>query len=183
VSWLTGDASTLWTVAAKAALIYATAVLILRLGERRTVAQWTIIDFATAVAMGAIIARTAIAGNQSYLTGAVAVVTLVAAHRMASLLRFTRPGGRLLDHRLRVLVADGRIRRRELRRCGLTVEDLAAQLRQRGTFEVEQLKYVLYEARGDLTIVPADDDGGLVRDALDQAVDYSANAPVTRDAT
>ncbi len=151
----------------------------LRLAERRTIAQWTIIDFATAVAMGAIIGRTAVAGSQSYITGAVAIVTLALAHRAASLVRLTRRGRRALDHGIRVLVADGVVRHGELRRCGLTVDDLDAQLRQRGTFTIEQIRYVLYEARGGLTIVPRDVDGqaGLVRRAIDEAVHF----PTARD--
>src|SRR5436305_5253397 len=68
MSWLVGQSSALGEVAAKAVLMYVTALVALRLGERRTLAQWTVIDFATAVAMGAIIGRSAIAGSQSYLT-------------------------------------------------------------------------------------------------------------------
>jgi hypothetical protein len=44
MSWLVGQASSEWEVAAKAAPMYATALLALRVGERRTLAQWTIID-------------------------------------------------------------------------------------------------------------------------------------------
>src|SRR5579884_780215 len=110
MSWLVGHSSGLGEVAAKAALMYATALVALRLGERRTLAQWTIIDFATAVAMGAIIGRTAIAGTQSYITGAVAVVALVVMHRIVSALRFTRAAGKLVDHRVRVLVVGGDVR-------------------------------------------------------------------------
>ncbi len=69
MSWLTSSPSALAIVAAKAALMYVTALLGLRLGERRTLAQWTIIDFAAAVAMGAIVGRTAVASTQSYATG------------------------------------------------------------------------------------------------------------------
>jgi uncharacterized membrane protein YcaP (DUF421 family) len=114
--WIIGNSSTLGEVAAKATLMYLTALVALRLGERRTLAQWTIIDFATAVAKVAIIGRSAIAGSQSYLTGAVALGTLVAVHRVASLLRFRPLLGKLVDHRVRVLVDHGRIRRGELRR-------------------------------------------------------------------
>jgi len=155
VSWLVGDAGGLGSVAGKAALMYATALVGLRLGERRTLAQWTIIDFATAVAIGAVVGRTAIASGQSYLTGAVALLTLIAVHRVASLLRFQPLLGKLADHRVRVLVADGRVRHRQLRRCGLTDNDLFAELRLRGFFDVAALRYVLYEAKGGLTIVPA----------------------------
>ena len=160
MSWLFGNWSHLGEVAGKAALMYVTALVVLRLGERRTLAQWTIIDFATAVAMGAIIGRTALAGSQSYLTGAVALVTLIAVHRAASLLRFDPVLGKLADHRVRVLVADGQLRGRELRRCGLTDNDLFAQLRQRGIFSLDGIRYVLYEAKGSITVVPVTPAGG-----------------------
>src|SRR4051812_28407581 len=127
MDWLNGSSSALGAVAAKAALMYVTALVALRLGERRTLAQWTIIDFATAVAMGAIIGRTAIA-QQSYAVGAVALCTLVVVHRVASVIRFNSLIGKLFDHRIRVLVADGELRRAELLRCGLTDNDLYTQL-------------------------------------------------------
>jgi uncharacterized membrane protein YcaP (DUF421 family) len=176
MSWLVGQASSEWEVAAKAALMYATALLALRIGERRTLAQWTIIDFATAVAMGAIIGRTAIAGTQSYLTGAVAVCTLVAIHHVASLLRFRPLLGKLFDHRIRVLVADGELRPGELRKCGLTDEDLFTQLRQRGIFAVDDVRYVLYEPKGSITVVPHElpshPEPELVREGLGHAAGY-----------
>ncbi len=180
MSWLVGQASSEWEVAAKAALMYATALLALRAGERRTLAQWTIIDFATAVAMGAIIGRTAIAGTQSYLTGAVAVCTLVVVHRVASLLRFRPLLGELFDHRIRVLVAEGKLRARELRKCGLTDGDLFSQLRQRGVFAIEDVRYVLYEPKGTITVVrrevPADPEPELVREGLEHAAGYPHSA-------
>lgn len=154
MSWLTGGWAHLGAVAGKAVLMYATALVALRMGERRTLAQWTIIDFATAVAMGAIIGRTAIAGTQSYATGAVALVALVVVHRAASLMRFNPVLGKLADHRVRVLVARGELRRRELRRCGLTDNDLYSHLRQKGIFSLDGLRYVLYEAKGSITVVP-----------------------------
>jgi uncharacterized membrane protein YcaP (DUF421 family) len=156
VHWLTGDWTHLGEVAGKAALMYATALLALRLGERRTLAQWTIIDVATAVAMGAIVGRTAIAGTQSYITGAVAVVALVVVHRIISALRFTRAAAKLVDHRVRVLVVDGDVRHSELRKCAITENDLYAHLRQQGYFNLDGIKYVLYETKGDLTVVPVD---------------------------
>lgn len=159
MGWLIGHWGGLGAVTAKAALMYVTALAALRVGERRTLAQWTIIDFATAVAMGAIIGRTAVASRQSYITGAVAVVTLVAVHRLASLARFNPTVGKLFDHRVRVLVDHGRIRRPQLRRCGLTDNDLYTQLRQRGIFSLADVRYVLYEAKGSITVVPEDRHG------------------------
>ncbi len=132
MTWLVGQWSQLGEVVGKAVLIYMVALVGLRLGERRTLAQWTIIDFATAVAVGAIVGRTAIAGTQSFVSGAAALLTLIVVHRLASLLRFRPLLGKLADHRVRVLVAHGEVRHDQLRLCGLTDKDLYAQLRQRG---------------------------------------------------
>jgi uncharacterized membrane protein YcaP (DUF421 family) len=176
MSWITGDWQSLGFVAGKAALMYVTALFGLRLGERRTLAQWTIIDFATAVAIGAIVGRTAIANSQSFVTGATALLVLIAVHRLASWLRFNPTLGKLFDHRVRVLVAHGQLRRGQLRRCGLTDNDLFAQLRQRGIRQLSDVQYLLYEAKGDLTIVTTSEDaadpGDLIAEGLQNSVGF-----------
>jgi uncharacterized membrane protein YcaP (DUF421 family) len=53
-----GGTGLLAWVAVKAVLMFAVAVIGLRLGERRTLAQLGAFDFAVAVAIGAIISRT-----------------------------------------------------------------------------------------------------------------------------
>ena len=153
MSWLTTSWGNLGITAAKAVLMYLTALIGLRLGERRTLAQWTIIDFAAAVAIGAIVGRTAIADGQSYAVGAVALVALIVIHRLVSVLRFFPLVNKVTDHRIRILVADGRVRLGELRRCGLTENDLFAELRLRGSFSLTDLRYVIYETKGGLSIV------------------------------
>lgn len=174
MSWLTSSWSDLGITAGKAALMYTTALVGLRLGERRTLAQWTAIDFAAAVAIGAIVGRTATANTQSYAIGAVGLVSLLLLHRLTSLARLRPLFGRLTDHRVRVLVADGRLRRGQLRLCGLTDDDLRAQLRQRGIFDLHAVKYVLYETMGGLTVVPTSDASG---DLIDAGLRASAGFP------
>ena len=158
----------------KTVLMFAVAVLGLRLAQRRTLAQWTIIDVVAAVAVGAIVGRTAVAGSESSVTGAVALGTLVAAHRLLSRLRL-RPSIRpLLDHRIRILVADGELRRDQLRLCGIPEDDLYAHLRENGVADLSELRYLIYESKGGLTIVRHDVPTGatMIRLALDGAKDY-----------
>ncbi len=167
-------------VAGKAALMYAVAVFGLRLGERRTVAEWTIIDFVTAVAIGAIVGRTALAETQSFVTGVVALLVLVAVHRLVSLLRFHPHLRNLFDHRVRVLVHDGTLRRGQLRRCGLVDEDVFAKLREHGVFDLAELQYVLYEGNGAITVVRRDVSGNipLARVALDGSGGLRPDRPI-----
>lgn len=175
-AWIIDGSSELGVTVAKAALIYVVALLGLRVAHRRTLAQWTAIDFAAAVAIGAIVGRTAIAGDQSLAVGAVALVTILAAHWIASLGRFHSVFGKLVDHRVRVLVHHGRLRHSQLRLCGLTESEVLARLRQQGVGSLSELRYVLYETKGELTIVrePSADepDPELVRIGLQEAAGF-----------
>lgn len=171
MAWLTGHWNDTWMVAAKAVLLYATALAGLRFGTRRTLAQMSPFDFITAAAMGAIIGRTSTSSGTSYVAGAVAVVTLIAVHRLVSLLRYQPSVRRLTDPRIRVLAADGCVRSHQLRICGLTEDDLQAALRQQGLRCLDEARLVLYERAGAITVVPNRNDGDLIDAALEQAVD------------
>jgi uncharacterized membrane protein YcaP (DUF421 family) len=174
-TWLTGQADTLIGVSGKALLMYGTAVVGLRVAHRRTLSQWTAIDFAAAVAIGAVMGRTAVAEGQSYVVGAVALVTFLAAHALVTLGRSNRWFAKAVDHRVRVLVDHGRLRHDQLRICGLTENDVLAKLREAGVGELADLRYVLYETKGELTVVRetgADTDGALVRAGLADAAGF-----------
>lgn len=83
----------------------AVAVIGLRLGERRTLAQLGAFDFAVAVAIGSIVDRTATAFSTSFATGAVALATLLVEANA----RRSRGIARIIDHPPRVLMAHGRL--------------------------------------------------------------------------
>lgn len=173
--WLIGQWHTVWMVAVKTLLLYITALVGLRLGTRRTLAQMSLFDFVTALAVGAVIGRTSTASDTSYLEGAVALLTLIVIHRIVSLLRRHPIAARVLDHRVRVLMVDGQIRRRQLWICGLTAEDLNAALRQQHIPRAAQVRYVLYERTGRFTIVHHDErTSELIATALRHAADAPA---------
>lgn len=134
--------------------MYVAALVGLRLAHRRTLAQWTAIDFAAAVAVGAIVGRTAVAGRQSLATGVVALATILVAHGVVTLARYLSWVSWLTDHRVCLLLRDGELRRGQMRLCGITEADLFAELRLRGIYDLDGLRYILYEPKGGLTIVP-----------------------------
>jgi uncharacterized membrane protein YcaP (DUF421 family) len=178
---LVGGAGDLGWVVVKAVLMFAVAVIGLRLGERRTLAQLSAFDFAVAVAIGAIIGRTATASSASFATGAVALVTLLVVHRIVALARRHSRIARLIDHPPRILVAQGKVQDRELARAGLTAADTYALLRQQGVDDLNQVGFLLYETRGATTLISADGEPGpLMRDGLSAAGYRDVAEPVER---
>jgi uncharacterized membrane protein YcaP (DUF421 family) len=153
---LIGNGSGLGWVAVKAVLLFAVAVVGLRLGERRTLAQLSAFDFAVAVAVGAIIGRGSTAAQTPFAYSAVALVTLLVAHRVVAMLRRHSRVVRMIDHPPRVLVARGELQGKELARAGLTDADVYALLREKGVGDLGQVGYLLYEQRGAVTLIGAD---------------------------
>jgi uncharacterized membrane protein YcaP (DUF421 family) len=133
---LIGGASGLGWVALKAVLLFMVAVIGLRLGERRTLAQLSAFDFAVAVAIGAIIGRGATAADTSFASSAVALVTFLFVHRVVAALRLHSRVVRLIDHPPRVLVARGKLQERQLVRAGLTTADVNELLREKGVQDI-----------------------------------------------
>ena len=153
-----------WT-AAKASLLFLMAVIGLRVAERRTLAQLGAFDFAVTVAVGAIIGRTATAADTSFATGAVALLTVILAHRGLAIMRRNGWLGRLLDRRPLIMVRDGQLDDDGLKTAGLTRHDLLRLLRQTGADDLDTLRYVIYEDGGTLTTISTGADIGPIRAA------------------
>ncbi len=167
---LIGGAGELGWVAKKAVLLYLTAVLGLRLGECRTLADLSPFDFVAAAAVGSVVGRLPSASDSSYLAGAATLVALLAAHRCVSRLRRFPSVSHLVERAPRLLVAHGKVLDHELRRCGMTEGDLRGLLRQRGVGELHEARFVVLERRGQISVIRGGEGDGaepeLVRDVL-----------------
>lgn len=167
---LFGNTGSLGWVALKAVLMLSVAVVGLRIGPRRTFAELSSFDFAVAVAMGAIIGRTATSASTSFLTGAVALVTLLAAHAGMTVARRRLGLHKVLDQPPNVLVVHGVLQRRASARAGLTDDDVYALLRQHGVEDLTDVDYLLYESRGGVSLHrPGTTAGALFRAGLTAA--------------
>ena len=153
MSMVFGSLHDLWWVVAKSLLLYVTAVVCFRIGERRTLAEMSAFDFVAAVAAGAIVGRVPNAHDAGYLAGAATLITVLLAHRLTARLRFRPLFAKLIDHPPRLLVADGKVLDAELRRCGLTRQDLYGLLRQHGVDELASVRFVVFEQRGQVSVV------------------------------
>lgn len=150
---LFGEVDSLGWIALKAVLLYMTAVFGFRLGERRTLSQLSPFDFVAAVAVGAIVGRVPNAHDASYLAGFVTLAAVLLTHGVVTRLRHVPAMARVVDRAPHLLVARGEILDGELRRCGLTREDLHSLLRQQGIQDPGEVRFAVLEPRGQLSII------------------------------
>ena len=81
------------------------------------------------------------------------LVTVLVAHRVVAKLRQFPSVGKIFDHPPRVLVSRGQIVESELRRAGLTKSDLYGLLRQHGIVNLNDAHLVIFEQRGQLSVI------------------------------
>lgn len=170
---LVGGGTELVWVAVKVALLYLTALVGLRIEMRRTIAEISAFDFVAAVAVGAIVGRVPNSSDTSYLAGAITLITILILHNLVARLRFVRGASELIDHPPRLLIAEGRVLEEQLRRSGLTRNDLYSILRQRQVTDIGQVAYMILEQRGHISVfrsdLPGAAEGNLVREIVGRA--------------
>lgn len=170
MSHLIGAPADLGWTALKTLLMFLVAVVGLRVSQRRLLAELNVFDLVVAVAVGAILGRTATSSSTTFLTGGVSLITLLILHRLLVALRQRGWLGGLLDRRPVVLVARGEMRAGALRQAGLTERDAYRLLREAKQGDLAGLDYVLYEERGAVTIVgPGGEHGEAIRAGLAEA--------------
>ena len=155
VHLLIGDGNSVTDAAVKTSALFLTATVVFRLTTRRPVAEFAPFDWIAAVATGAIVGRAATATDTSWLAGAAALSSLLLMHSGLARLRFIPAVRKLIDPPLHVLIRDGSVDRRNLRLCGVTTADLQAALRQHGQCNADNVHLAVFEAKGAISIVPA----------------------------
>jgi uncharacterized membrane protein YcaP (DUF421 family) len=160
---LIGQWGHLGLVATKAALLFAFAVLALRISPRRTLANLSVYDFVTAVAVGSIVGRVPNATDASFVAGAVTLTVVLVLNRFVAAGRIVSPLRRILDHPPVVLVYKGKIESRALRSEHLTELDLASILRSKGVVDIGEIDLVIFEPGGSISVIPnVDHERGLI---------------------
>lgn len=164
------NAAEIGHTAAKSIALFVVAVIGLRISRRRLLAELDGFDLAVYVAVGAIVGRTATSAGTSLSVGVTALVTLLVAHRVVAFLRRLGAFHGWLDRRPLILVRDGQLQPHVLRRAGLTESDVFRLLREKGSENFDEIRYLLFENTGRMTVVRTNDmTGRAVRQGLREA--------------
>lgn len=140
--------------AARAVLLFAVALVLLRLSGRRTFGGNSALDLVVKFMFGAVLAR-AIVADAPILNSVLGAATLALLHRLLAYLLYLFPAlRRLVKGSASVLVEGGTIHQPELRRASLSEADLRAGVRHAlHTDELADAQTVRLEHDGTITAV------------------------------
>ncbi len=136
--------------------IYLALLIVTRSAGRRTLAQVTVFDFVLLL----IIAETsgqALVGDDSSVTNTlVVIVTLVLVDVALSYAKALWPGaGAVIDGTPTVLIAQGVVQPRALRRSRVTLDEILESARTtQGLKRLDQIDFAVLEVGGGISIVP-----------------------------
>ena len=134
----------------------------------RSFSKMSSFDFAITVAMGSLLAAVSLS-NSSLAEGVVAVGSLLGLQALIALGRSRVGLSRVVDNRPLLLMVGTDMIEENLRRARVTADDVRAKLREANVLNYDQVRYVVFETTGDVSVVHGD--GDLERDILSDVVD------------
>ena len=140
---------------ARAALVFAYGLVMLRLSGRRTFARWSALDIIISIVVGSALAR-AMTGNAP-LAGTLAAVALLTVLHIAFAFAVSRSErlSDLIEGNSVTLSSDGILHHGMRRKHYISSEDLTEALRQQGVERVEDAKAIYLEANGKISVIKA----------------------------
>lgn len=138
----------------RAVLVYAAGLVILRVGEHRSLRRGGVFDLVLAFVLGSTLSR-AINGSAALWPTIGVAILLVGVHRLIGAAAFhSHRLGSLVKGEAALLVRDGEIQPETMRRFSLSRRDLEEGLRLHEIARVEDAGEAWIERNGDISAVP-----------------------------
>jgi uncharacterized membrane protein YcaP (DUF421 family) len=140
----------------KSVVVYLVLWLMIRASGRRTLGQLTVFDFILFLMVGGLAQRALTAQDYSLTHAFLIIATFVIMDIAVSFLERDVPSiGRILKGVPTVVVENGQVLSARLRRARLTEEEiLEAARRNYGLERMDEIKFAIFEASGQISIIP-----------------------------
>lgn len=146
--------------------IYVAVILFTRLAGKRSFSKLSSFDFAMTVAIGSIIASTVLSASVSLLQGTVGLASVYVLQISAAYLRRIPPFGDIMDNKPFLLMDGPNILEDNLRKARVTEGDLRSKLREANVLQLSQVRAVVFETTGDVSVLHTSDEGQVIEDWL-----------------
>ncbi len=144
-----------WEFVARAVIVYLFLLVLLRLTGKRQVGQLAPFDLVLLLVLSNAVQNSMNGGDNSVTGGIVLSCTLVGINWLAGWLTYrSKTIEGLIEGRPVILVHDGRVDRKAMRKVQLTMHELDAALRSESCAGVEDVRFAVLENNGQITVIP-----------------------------
>ena len=141
----------------RTAAVVALVVALTRIFGLRSFSKMSGFDFAVTVAIGSVMAATAMSPGTPFWQGALTLVALFAVQAMIAQARSRLPGvADVTDNAPLMIMRDGEILHDNLHGAGMTEADLIGKLREANALDFAQVRAVIFEPTGDVSVLHGD---------------------------
>ena len=166
-TWIRAAEDAPLMIVCSAVALYVLLILYTRLVGLRSFSKMSAFDFAITIAIGSILASVTLWQKPTLLEGAVALGVLFGLQFVVGNLRKRLPGvTRLIDNRPLLLMDGTEVLSDNLRRANMTEADLRAKLREANVTRLAQVRAVVMESTGDVSVLHAPPEAPAIDDAL-----------------
>ena len=144
----------IWELSFRVILIYLLLLLSMRIMGKREIGQLSNLDFVVAITVAELATLPVTDRRLSLVNSIMPMLIITAMQVLASLIclksnRFRR----FLYGKSNLLIADGKLQMKEMRKARYNIDDLLSQLRQKDVFDVADVAYAVLETSGELTVL------------------------------
>ena len=158
--WFDTSAIGILAVILSAIGVYAVVILLTRLNGLRSFSKMSSFDFVMTVAIGSIVASTILLENPPLLRAAFALAAVFGLQYGIALLRERSPDfGRLVDNEPMLLMDGPEVIEANLRKTRVTRDDLRAKLREANVLDLKEVRAVVLETTGDISVLHGEPGG------------------------
>lgn len=149
--------NTVSTILLSALGIYAAVIVLTRISGKRSFSKMSSFDFAMTVAVGSIIATTILSASVNLVEGFVALSGIYLLQMIIAFGRRYRFFHRLVDNSPLLLMEGEEVLTENLRKARVSVADLRSKLREANVSRLSDIKVVVFETTGDISVLHASD--------------------------
>mgnify|MGYP006278951213 FL=1 len=165
------DTLTLAQMLLRTLIVYLTALVVVRLGEKRFFGKSTAFDLVLSIILGSVISR-AINGSAPFFPTLAASLALVGIHWLLAALAFHSDRfGNLIKGQARILIRDGELKWEAMRSSHLSEQDLRSALRVQSQIEEPSgVKVARLERSGSISVIPVEGQPHVIEYPVEEGV-------------
>lgn len=156
--WYISDYATFLPIFLTALGIYVALIAFTRIAGKRSFSKMSSFDFAMTVAVGSLIASTILSKNTSLVQGIVGLGSLYILQITVARLREFNAVKSMVDNNPLLLMDGPKILHDNLKKARVSEGDLRNKLREANVIRLTQVKAVVFETTGDVSVLHTGDD-------------------------